>query len=117
MMKKRHSPDEVAAKLRQADAWSAQGKLHGDIAKGLGVSLMTYHRWRKARPEPDAPAPPPAKRKPPRAPPAAPADEAAYIAELRLENSRLRRLVTDLLLEKMQLEEVLQEGAARRRRT
>jgi transposase len=118
MMKKRHSPDEIAAKLRQAEAWSAQGKLHGDIAKGLGVSLMTYHRWRKARPEPDAAAlpPPPAGRKM-AAVPATPGDGAAYIAELRLENSRLRRLVTDLLLEKVQLEEVLQEGTARRRRT
>ncbi|MGA2126753.1 MAG: transposase [Xanthobacteraceae bacterium] len=124
MMKKRHSPDEIAAKLLQADAWSAQGKLHGDIAKGLGVSLMTYHRWRKARPEPADRAPPPATGRKaaallaaPAAVLAAPADQAAYIADLRLENSRLRRLVTDLLLEKVQLEEVLQEGAPRRRRT
>jgi putative transposase len=115
MTKKRHSPDEIAAKLRQADAWSAQGKLHGDIAKALGVSLMTYHRWRKARPEPaDAAAEPPARRRHEAAP--APADEAAHIAQLQLENSRLRRLVTDLLLEKVQLEELLQDGRGQRRR-
>jgi putative transposase len=131
MTNKRHSPDEIAAKLRQADAWIAQGKLHGDIAKALGVSLMTYHRWRKGRPDPDEVAAPPARTAP--APQAQPAgrtapparvseatqqprgDEADYIAELQLENSRLRRLVTDLLLEKVQIEEALEAGAHRRR--
>jgi hypothetical protein len=44
-------------------------------------------------------------------PRAAPMDGASLrIAELQLENSRLRRLVTDLLLEKVKLEEALQAG-------
>src|SRR6266700_6900546 len=47
--KQRHTESEIAAKLAMADEMVAQGRLHGDIAKSLGVSLMTYHRWRKAR--------------------------------------------------------------------
>ena len=89
-----------------ADAMAVQGRLHGDIAKSLGISLMTYHRWRKARAAPVQPAPPrtmTAER------PAAPSDheQVSQIRDLQYENSRLRRLLTDLLLEKVRLEEDL----------
>jgi hypothetical protein len=53
---------------------------------------MTLHRWRKAPPEPE------------------PADH--RIAKLQVENSRLRRLVTDLLLEKIKVEEAGQSSVA-----
>jgi len=105
MKKKRHTPEEIAGKLRQADDMVSHGKLHSEVAKALGVSIMTYHRWRKVRAA--APA---------RAPSAGAVDARSRvttehhderIAELQLENSRLRRLVTDLLLEKVRLEEVL----------
>jgi putative transposase len=82
----------------------AQGRLHGDIAKSLGISVMTYHRWRKARgAQGSLAAKPlttadPAESLPER-------EQMARIRELQLENSRLRRLVTDLLLEKVKLEE------------
>jgi putative transposase len=79
--KKRHSRAEIATKLAQANELATQGKLQGEIAHTLGVSVMTLHRWHKA-------------------------DD--RIAELQLENSRLRRLVTDLLLEKIRLEEAAQ---------
>lgn len=103
MRKKRHTPEEIAAKLRQADDMVAQGTLHGDVARALGVSVMTYHRWRKAREEGSegsAGAPEPKR----------PREEHhdGRIHELQLENSYLRRLVTDLLLEKVRLEEALQ---------
>ncbi len=91
---------------------AAEGRLHGDIAKSLGISVMTYHRWRKARlthiPSKQAAG-------------ASPADSLAereqmnQIRELRLENMRLRRLVTDLLLEKDKLEEGLRAGIGDRR--
>ena len=97
---KRHSRVEVATKLAHANDLARQGKLQSEIARTLGVSVMTLHRWRKA---PSAPRP------------AHEADEPDWtrsggdrIAELRLENSRLRRLVTDLLLEKVKLEEGVQ---------
>jgi transposase-like protein len=95
--KKRHSRAEIATKLAEANDLATQGKLQSEIARTLGVSLMTLHRWRKAQPGPQ------------------PAREAGQpdrtrggrdrIAELQLENSRLRRLVTDLLLENIKLEE------------
>jgi putative transposase len=103
----KHSKVEIAAKLAQANDLATQGKLQSEIAQTLGVSVMTLHRWRKT-------------------PPAAPkyangssqSDQApqARIAELQLENSRLRRLVTDLLLERMKLEEAFQVGKPSTRR-
>jgi hypothetical protein len=110
----RHTDAEVAEKLAMADEMAAQGRLHGDIAKSLGVSVMTYHRWRKARSisghpsqriaddaeQPDIPT----ER-----------EQAGKIRELQVENLRLRRLVTDLLLEKMELEESLSGGLANRK--
>ena len=99
--KKRHSRVEIASKLAQANDLATQGKLQSEIARTLGVSIMTLHRWRKA------PGPWPAL---------VATHQAGQnhrmrrggdrIAELQLENSRLRRLVTDLLLEKIKLEKL-----------
>jgi putative transposase len=110
MKKQRHTVAEIAAKLEEADAMSAQGKLHGDIAKQLGVSVMTYHRWRKARESLPfsallPPSPSEAEMN------ASPIEQSRRISELQLENSRLRRLVTDMLLEKMKLEESVHNRA------
>jgi putative transposase len=88
--KKRYSRAQIAIKLAQANELAMQGKLQREIARTLGISVMTLHRWRQA-------------------PDASETDRTRgggdRIAELRLENSRLRRLVTDLLLEKIKLEE------------
>jgi putative transposase len=88
--KRRHSRAEIATKLAQANGLATRGKLQSEIARTLGVSAMTLYRWRKA---------------PPGAQPANETGEPGQtrgggdrIAELQLENSRLRRLVTDLLL-------------------
>jgi hypothetical protein len=102
--RKRHSRAEIASKLAQANGLATQGRLQSEIARALGVSVMTLHRWRKA---------------PPGSHPVHEADQAAgmrdlgdRIAELQLENSRLRRLVTDLLLEKVKLEETAQRQSS-----
>jgi putative transposase len=95
--KKRHSRAEIATKLAQANDLAIRGRLQSEIARTLGVSVMTLHRWRKAShgPEPaDGLGKPDGTR-----------GRGDRIAELQLENSRLRRLVTDLLLEKIRLEE------------
>lgn len=115
MKKKRHTPEEIAAKLRDADEMLRQGRLHSEVARTLGVSVMTYHRWRKARAaEAGAPADTTA------AVTSTQDDEAALIAALQIENVRLRRLLADLVLERVALEEALESRtspSARPRRT
>ena len=61
MKQHRHTVEEIAAKLEEADALSARGRLHGDVAKALGISVMTYHRWRKARSSSRSAAPSPSR--------------------------------------------------------
>ena len=95
----RHSEAEIAAKLQEADALVSEGRLNRDIAKTLGISVMTYHRWRKMRHSSQLADSFQLDR--------AETDQIRRIRELQLENSRLRRLVTDFLLEKMNLEEVM----------
>jgi putative transposase len=104
--KGKHSKAEIAAKLAQAGDLATQGKLQSEIARTLGVSVMTLHRWRKMSPR----AAPNGSSQLDQMPPA------SRIAELQLENSRLRRLVTDLLLEKLKLEEAFQAGKPSTRR-
>jgi putative transposase len=108
--KKRHSMNEIAAKLQEADALGAAGQTQNEIAKTLGISVMTFHRWRKARPQ---------RTRPPAHTQARPLEISAVapgpgrnsrVSELQLENARLRKLVTDLLLEKMQLEDDAQQS-------
>ena len=50
---KRHSRVEVATKLAQANDLAKQGKLESEIARTLGVSIWTLHRWRKEADEPN----------------------------------------------------------------
>ena len=97
--KRRYSRPEIATKLAQANELATRGKLQSEIARRLGVSIMTLHRWRKASHEPQ-PAQGVAQPNG--------AGRGNRIAELQVENSRLRRLVTDVLLEKMRLEEAAQ---------
>ena len=96
--KKRHSRVEIATKLAQASELATQGKFQSEIARTLGVSVTTLHRWRKAPPGSQS-----ASRESDRT-----RGAADRIAELWLENARLRRLITDLLLEKVKLEEGVQ---------
>jgi putative transposase len=102
--RKRHTPTEIAAKLATAEALQASGMRQQEVARSLGISVMTFHRWRKAQPERHRVASIVSTRPPP--------DEAGAeskhlerIADLELENARLRRLVTDLLLEKVKVEQ------------
>ena len=48
----RFSRAEIASKLTQANDLATEGKLQSEIARTLGVSVMTLHRWRKAPPGP-----------------------------------------------------------------
>jgi putative transposase len=104
--RKRHSAPEIVAKLRRADEMAAEGMLQIDIARALGVSVMTYHRWRAGRVAHEG-AKPIERREHKARDHVADSERSARLEELRLENSRLRRLLTDLLLEKAKLEEML----------
>lgn len=104
MKRKRHNEAEVAAKLQQASDLAAQGKSQPEIAKALGISVMTYHRWRKASGSESGFVPLQAGDS---------ASQRSRISDLKMENARLRKLVTDLLLDKVRLEEILDRARMR----
>jgi ACT domain-containing protein len=45
MPKKRHKPEEIVSKLRQADVLISQGRDIADVIRQIGVSEVTYYRW------------------------------------------------------------------------
>ena len=47
MSKKRHKPEEIVAKLRQVDVLASQGVRIADAIRQIGVSEVTYYRWRQ----------------------------------------------------------------------
>ena len=81
---KRHTAEEVIAKLRQAEADLAQA------CQRLGVSEPTLHRWRNQYG-------------------GLKQDEAKRLKELEAENARLKRLVAELALDKQMLQEAVQK--------
>src|SRR5262249_7995500 len=92
------------AKLAQANELAAKGKTQREISKALGVSIMTYHRWKKMVPSAEG-----SGRHSERSELQTlnDAGSTATIKRLELENSQLRRLLTDMLLDKLKLEEEL----------
>jgi transposase len=110
--RKKHSAPEIVAKLRQADKMVAEGSLQSDIARRLGVSVMTYYRWRHDQATQEEPSFAESREHKSGDHAAAKREQAVRMGELQLENSRLRRLVADILLEKMKLEE---NGVSRKR--
>ena len=95
MNRRWHSAAEISAKLTQAEELATAGKLQSEIARELGISVMTFHRWRKRLEHPTMPGPTLASQ----------STKEGQLGELQLENSRLRRLLADLMLEKIKLEE------------
>jgi transposase len=45
-MAKKHKPEEVVAKLRQVDVLTSQGAPIADAIRSIGVTEVTYYRWR-----------------------------------------------------------------------
>ncbi|QDM22656.1 helix-turn-helix domain-containing protein [Tardiphaga sp. vice154] len=108
---KRHSAEEISSKLQEAEALMARGLSQAQACKKLGVSVMTFHRWRKqdgvqAGLSYSEGASSSLANIAALAPKEDPMTD-SRVSELRLENDRLRRIVTDLLLEKMRIEEEL----------
>ena|ERR1700761_9284876 len=94
---KRHSIAEKKIAWNQARAMTARGNTQSDICKALGISVMTFHRWRKELGDPSQDV----------QHSASPDEVSGQIALLREENERLRRIVTDLMLEKAKIEETI----------
>ena len=84
--RKRHSPEQIIAKLREADAMMAGGASIGQVCQRLEVSEQTLHRWRNQYGGMKA-------------------AEAKRLKELEHENARLKKLVADLSLDNMILKE------------
>ena len=89
MRKKRHTPEQIIAKLREAEVALSQGKTVPEACRNLGVTEQTYYRWRKEFG-------------------GLKVDQAKRLKELERENSRLRKAVTDLTLDNQILKEVSQ---------
>jgi putative transposase len=47
MPKKRYTPEEIVAKLRQVDVLVAQSQSVADAVRAIGVTEVTYYRWRQ----------------------------------------------------------------------
>lgn len=88
MKRKRHGPDQIIGKLREADAMLTAGASIGQVCQRLEVSEQTFHRWRNQYGGMKA-------------------QEAKHLKELEIENRRLKKAVADLILDKQILEEVL----------
>ena len=80
MKQRRHSPEQVIRKLREADRLLAEGKGAGEVCRHLEVSEPTYHRWRNQFGGMKA-------------------DDVKRLKELERENARLKAIVADQALE------------------
>ena len=85
-MKKRHSAEQIVAKLRQADMELGKGLKVPEVCKQLGVSEQTYYRWRTKYGGMDPVM-------------------AKQMKELERENARLKKLVADQALDMLILKE------------
>ena len=88
MPKKRYRPEEIIAKLRQAEVLLGEGKKVPEVVKTLGIHEVTYYRWRKEYGGLQV-------------------SQAKRLKDLERENARLRKAVSDLSLDKV----ILQEAA------
>ena len=86
MPRKRHKAEEIVAKLRQVEVLSGQGQSVAEAIRSIGVTEVTYYRWRSEYG-------------------GLKGDQVKRLKELEAENTRLRRAVSDLTLEKLILKE------------
>jgi putative transposase len=89
MARKRHTAEEIVAKLRQVDVLTSQGRPVAEAVRAIGVTEVTYYRWRTEYG-------------------GLKGDQVKRMKELEAENARLRRAVSDLTVEKL----ILKEAAA-----
>jgi putative transposase len=88
MPRKNFKPEEIMAKLREVDVQTSEGRGLAEAVRSIGVTQVTYYRWRQKYGE--------------RA-----FDPLKRLKDLEQENARLRKAVSDLTLEKMILQEAV----------
>ena len=86
MSRKRHKPEEIVAKLRQVDVLVSQGQNVSDAIRTIGVTEVTYYRWRQEYG-------------------GLKTDQVRRMKDLETENARLRKAIADLTLDKLILQE------------
>ena len=86
-MGKRHSPEQIVRKLRQAEAKLATGNSVPEVARDLGISEATFHRWKTRYGAMNS-------------------QEAKRLKELEKENARLKKLLAEKELDIDLLKEV-----------
>jgi hypothetical protein len=109
----RHASKEITAKLAHAKELAAKGKTQREISQALGISLMTYHRWKKSLKATEGSVDSNGHGKlevRPQRSNAIGSDE--MIKHLELENTLLRRHIADMLLDKLMLEEEIRARQA-----
>jgi len=87
MKRRRHTPEQVIRKLREAERLLAEGRTTVEVARQLEVSENTYHRWQRQFGGMKA-------------------DDARRLKELERENATLKRIVADKELENVALKEI-----------
>ena len=88
MSKKRYKPEQIIGKLREAEVALAQGQTAAQVCRGLGISEQTFYRWRRVYG-------------------GLKVEQAKRLKALEQENTRLRRAVSDLTLDKLILQEAV----------
>ena len=86
MARVRYKPEEIVAELRQVDVLTGQGKSISEAVRTIGVTDTTFFRWRAEYGGMKS-------------------DQVRRLKELELENTRLRRAISDLTLDKLILTE------------
>ena len=87
MKRRRHTPEQIIAKLREADALLGGGASIGQVCQKLGVAEATFHRWRNQYGGMKA-------------------NDAKRLKELERENARLKKLVAEQALDNAMLKEL-----------
>jgi putative transposase len=87
MKRRRHTPEQIVRKLREADRLLAEGIEVPEVAKALEISEPTYHRWRAQFGGMKA-------------------DDVKRLKDLERENQTLKRIVADKELENVALREI-----------
>lgn len=87
-MARKHKPEEIIGKLREAEIVLAQGGTVADACRRIGVTEQSYYRWRKEYGGLQV-------------------DQAKRMKDMEKENARLRRAVSDLTLDNQILQEVV----------